>query len=205
MIAQEKQQRPPVFGVVRVIIPGLMIYILFSTLFGFFFVFSTEIERELGQTKSIVIDLSEKRELPLHMSVDSKGSLVPSLRARAAERLGIGLVEVGAVCLGLLAAWIYHRPLVRYFGSRRRGEDCAETIIAAARARVWRSPPAMALAAAIPIFAELVMRLILVGTSHAENLMFPIELAVLALSTLFTYLWQRHRIQSRVVPFHAPT
>jgi class 3 adenylate cyclase len=195
---------PAPFGVARVIVPGIVIYILFSTLFGFFFVFTDEMQRELAQTKEIVIDLNESHEAPLllHDGVMGfpGGTSGPSLSARAKARLGVGLIEIGAVALGLCAALAYHRPLILYFRRKRRGEACTEEIVATAKARIWASPSVMAAATAVPIVAEVGIRFAIEGLGRAEAIMVPIEIVILALSTLFTYLWQRHRIQNRSIP-----
>jgi len=185
----QRTRRSP--AVARVIVPGILIYILFSTLFGFFFVFTDEMKRELAQTKDVVIDLNENREAP---------SLVPSLMAHTRSRLRLSLIEIGALALGLCAAWGYHRPLMIYFGRKRRGEPCAGAIAAAAKARIWSSPSVMAAATAVPLVAEVGLRSAIGGLSRAEAIMLPIEIVILALSTLFIYLWQRHRIQNAFIP-----
>jgi len=181
-----------------VVVPGLIIYILFSTLFGFFFVFADEIKHELGQASDIVIDLSKRSDSTIR--IGSSVPDLPSLASRATARILVGLLEVGALGLGLCVAWAYHRPLTAYFRARRRGQTVSETVVSAAKARIWYSPPIMALAGALPILAELGLRLILEGFSASEAFMLPMKLAILALSALFTYLWQRHRIQERFVP-----
>jgi class 3 adenylate cyclase len=199
MAASNGVRRPPAFGVARVIVPGIVIYMLFSTLFGFFFVFTDEVKRELGQTKDIVIDFRDHSEASIRIDgsevVVRGGAAIPALPSRARARLGALVVEVVAVALGLCAAFAYHRPLILYFSGRRRGRPVPERIISAAKARIPRSPPMMAAATAIPIVAELGIRLATASVSRTEAIMIPIEVAILALSTLFTYLWQRHRIQ----------
>jgi class 3 adenylate cyclase len=200
MTASRGKHRQHPFGVARVMVPGIVIYVLFSTLFGFFFVFTDEMKRELAQTKDIVIDFSEGHAVPLVIHGAAGAPSLPSLSARAMARLGVGLIELGAVALGLLAAWAYHRPLILYFGRMRHGGACADGTVAAAKARIWSSPSVMAAATAIPIVAEVGLRLAIAGLGRAEAIMIPIEFVILALSTLFTYLWQRHRIQNYFVP-----
>ena len=195
------KRRPPSFGVARVIAPGILIYILFSTLFGFFFVFADELKGELARTKDIVIDLAESHAAPILIhDENTSGQGMPSLAARAKSRLDIGFLEIGALVLGLGAAMAYHRPLIIYFRRRRRGEACPAPIAAAAKQRIWASPGVMAAATAIPILGEAGVRFAILGLGHAEVIMLPIEIVILSLSTLFTYLWQRHRIQNYLIP-----
>jgi class 3 adenylate cyclase len=200
MSASKSKRAPSTFAVGRVIVPGILIYMLFSTLFGFFFVFSDEIKRELGQTSDIVVDLNENHETPLRIGGAAlSAAKLPALASSAKERLNIGLLEVGTMLFGLCAAWLYHAPLIRYFRVKRLGLSCNDRTIASAKARIWASPAVMASATAIPIVVELSLRSVALGRGHSEAIMLPIELAILALSTLFTYLWQRHRVQSRYV------
>ncbi len=188
----------PRFAVAGVVIPGIVIYVLFSTLFGFFFVFSEEIQKEIRQTRSIVIDFSESRVAPL--TIGGQGPAVaygPTLAQRSKDRLAISLYDLAAMVLGLGAAGLYHRPLISYFRAKRRGQSPEERTIRSAKARIWASPAVLAAATAVPIVAELGVRVVTQGPGRGETAMLPIEVAVLALSTIFTYLWQRHRVQSR--------
>ena len=207
MAGPRNRHRSPSFGVARVVVPGIVIYILFSTLFGFFLVFSEELKRELAEARHLVIDLSGGREVHSlvgeavkGVSEAGKGGALPSLGARAEARLWIGCIELGALAVGLAAALAYHRPLVAHFRSRRRGLPLDEAAAAAAKRRIWASPPVMAAATAAPIIVEVCVRLAFEGSSRAEAVMLPIDAVILALSTLFTYLWQRHRIQNRFIP-----
>ena len=201
MAASSKRRSSPPFGVARVIVPGIIIYVLFSTLFGFFFVFADEMKRELPQARDIVIDLGDSHESPSAIvGGDAGAQALPSLVDRARARLGIGFIELGAVAAGLCAALAYHRPLIAYFRRKRRGDTCAEGIVSAAKARIWASPAVAAAATAVPIIAEVAIRFSIEGLGKAEAIMLPVEIVILALSTLFTYLWQRHRIQNYFLP-----
>jgi len=177
--------RSPVFGLARVMVPGALLYLVFATFFGFFFVVADEVKSELHRSKNIVIDLGSARGL--------------DLAANAEARLASGLIEGGAFFLGLCAAWVYHAPLIRFFRAKRRGRTCPEALVRAAKARIWRSPNIVALATAVPF---VVVGFIRAVSSRVllEAKMLPIEAAFLALSTLFTYLWQRHLVQDRFVP-----
>jgi class 3 adenylate cyclase len=177
-------------------VPGALLYLVFTTFFGFFFVVADEVKSELRQSKSIVIDLAERHRMSLR--IDGEEANGPKFAMSAAERLASGLIEGGAFFLGLCAAWAYHAPLIQFFRARRRDRPCPEDMVTAARTRIWRSPTVTALAMAVP-FA-------LVGAFRAafskvplEASMLPIEVAFLALSTLFTYLWQRHLVQDRFI------
>jgi class 3 adenylate cyclase len=201
MVVSSLHRRSPPFGVARVIVPGIVIYVLFSTLFGFFFVFTDEMQRELAQARNIVIDLGESREAPsLAVGNGSETHALPSLADRSKARLGVGFIELGALAAGLCAALAYHRPLVAYFKGKRRGGTCAEGIVRSAKARIWASPAVMAAATAVPIVVEVIIRFSIAGLGRAEAIMVPVEIVILALSTLFTYLWQRHRIQNYFLP-----
>jgi class 3 adenylate cyclase len=179
-----------------------LIYILFSTLFGFFFVFSQEIQKEIKQAKSIVIDMGESHEKTLMIGGQpATASDLPSLGSRAKEQVAFALYEVATVFLGLCAAWIYHGPLIRLFRSRRRGETPGARDSQAAKARIWSSPAIMASATAAPIVVAVSLQNAAFGPGHSEAIMVPIEIAILALSTLFTYLWQRHRVQDRYLEY----
>jgi class 3 adenylate cyclase len=59
----------------------------------------------------------------------------------------------------------------------------------------------MASATAIPIVVAVSLQNVALGPGHSEAIMIPIEIAILALSTLFTYLWQRHRVQNRYLVY----
>jgi class 3 adenylate cyclase len=185
-----------------VILPGILIYIAFSTLFGFFFVFSQEIQKEIKQAKSIVIDLDESHEKPLMIGGQpATASDLPSLGSRAKEQITLALYEIATVFLGLCAAWIYHWPLILFFRSRRRGETPGVRVSQATKFRIWASPVVMASATAIPIVVAVSLQNVALGPGHSEAIMIPIEIAILALSTLFTYLWQRHRVQNRYLVY----
>jgi hypothetical protein len=166
------QHRPP-FGVARVLVPGFLIYILFSTLFGFFFVFSEDLQGKLARTKGIVIDLSEGHEGRLVLA--GEGLLAhrtgdgPTLMARAKARLAFGAIQVGAVALGLIASLAYHRPLILFFRRARREGPDYDRIAAAAKARISASPSVMATATAVPIAVELALRVALGGLGRAED------------------------------------
>ena len=189
--------RSPSFSLARVMVPGALLYLVFATFFGFFFVVADEVKSELRRSRSIVIDLSEHHGAPLRFDLGSSSG--PDLAAKAEARLASGLVEGGAFFLGLCAAWAYHAPLIRFFRAKRRGGTCPVGLARAAKARIWRSPNIVALATAVPF---VVVGFIRAASSRVllEARMLPIEAAFLALSTLFTYLYQRHLVQDRFVP-----
>jgi class 3 adenylate cyclase len=203
MVHFKRKSQAPSFAIAGVVVPGIIIYMLFTTLFGFFFVFADEINREIAGAKDLVIDLNEGREqaLKLHGRIPAAGSLAPgrpSVNAKTATI--VGLVEIATVALGLSAAWAYHRPLARFFRESRRGEACPDRIAALARARIWNSPTAMAVATALPIVLVEGLRVSCLGLRKEDAIMLPIDVVMLALSTLFVYLWQRHRIQYYFLP-----
>jgi len=178
-------------------VPGALLYLLFSTFFGFFFVISAEVKREIGQSTNIVLDLSRERESPLRL--EGHGAGAASLRASVADRLAVASIDAIAILLGIGAAYAYHAPLIRFFLARRRGRACPDPAVAAAKARIWRSPAAVTLATAVPLVLSGAVRLGMGRFPH-ERTMASVEAAFLALSLLFTYLWQRHLVQDRFIP-----
>jgi len=181
-------------------LPGVLIYVLFANLFAFFFVFADEIENEVRQAGSIVIDLSEHHAAPLKVEgTAAPGAALPSLATRAKAQVRNGLLEIGTALLGLCVAWVFCRPLVTVFRAKRRAALCDPSTLAAAKSRVWATPGVMAGATFLPILIEVSLRSVAFGPGHRETALIPVEAAMLALSTLFTYLWQRHLVQNRYV------
>jgi class 3 adenylate cyclase len=203
MDAKKTQGCAPSFGIAKVLAPGLLIYLFFSTLFGFFFVFSERVRSELARPSEIVIDLSEGSHGMVRIDSSKPGEISASASLSPEHgmvRILAMLGEAAAVGLGFAAARLSQRDLVRYFHLARRGEPIPEALAAKAKERVWSSPQTMALAGAIPIALESAIRVAWFRPVGDEAFMVPIEVAVLALSTLFTYLWQRHRVQGTFVP-----
>ena len=191
--------RPPKFKVLGIMLPGLLLYLVLSLFFGFYFVFADQVKRDLGAGAKTVLDLAEGQAspdgLPRRLSPSALDDL-PSAGKRAFLDLA-----AAALVLALAGAAFFHAPLVRYFALLRRGVGAAEALRRAARARIFRSPGVMALAAPIFIVPLGIARFAAGEAFGHESMMLPIEGAVLALSSLFTFLWQRHRVQTRYLPW----
>jgi class 3 adenylate cyclase len=175
-------------------LPGLLLYLVLSLFFGFYFVFADQVKRDLGTEAKTVLDLAEGRArpgglprgLPLFVLDD-----LPSAGRRAFLDLA-----AAALALALAGAALFHAPLLRYFALLRRGQGASEALRSAARSRIFRSPGVMALAAPVFVVPLGLARFAAGGAFGEESMMLPIEGAVLALSSLFTFLWQRHRVQT---------
>jgi class 3 adenylate cyclase len=182
-------------------LPGLLLFIVLSLFFGFFFVFADRLHRgalDMGLRASPAATMA---------SLHAQGEDLASGLARpapvgisdAARRASVDLTLL-ALIAGLAAAYGFHLPLVLYFHRRRRGQPVAPALIAAAKRRIFRSPEVMAFA--VPLVVVLLSLFRYAGSKVEAGfaLMLPIEASLLALTTLFTYLWQKHRLRSLYLP-----
>ncbi|HUW42478.1 MAG TPA: adenylate/guanylate cyclase domain-containing protein [Rectinemataceae bacterium] len=190
--------RPPRFKVLGVMLPGLMLYIALSLFFGFYFVFADQVKRDFGAGAKAVLDLAEGRMHPVGLPRVLPLFALDDLPS-AGKRAFLDLAAA-ALVLAMAGTALFHAPLVRYFALLREGEGVPETLRSAARSRIFRSPGVMALAAPAFIVPLGIARFAAGQVFGGESMMLPIEGAVLALSSLFTFLWQRHRVQAHYLP-----
>jgi class 3 adenylate cyclase len=191
-----KSESPaPSFWILRVMIPGFLMFLVLSLFFGFFFVASSWIRRELQGAQGIVLDFSDRSEPHLRIV----GQAAP-LSLASAGREAFADIGLAAVLLGMAGAYLYHLPLTRIFRRKRAGESIPEKVAAAARARIFYSPGVTALFTPALLAAMVVLRLSVNPTEAPTRWMLSVEAPILALSALFTYLWQRHRVQAVYLP-----
>ncbi len=156
---------------------GLLLFLCISAFFGIFFVLSDAIKQEL------------------------RGALPPPFDFGGAGRHSFLDLSVLAVLAGLIASHIYHAPLIGFFRSKRRGEEPSKELADLARRRIFKSPMVTALSVPVLLVPLALLRLLLdPGASGLQGFMAPVEFSVLVLCSVFTLLWQRHRVQSLYLP-----
>jgi class 3 adenylate cyclase len=167
----------PRFMLIRVMLSGLLLFLLLSAFFGFFFVFSEAIKEELRGDQVLPLDLG------------------------GAGRHSFFDLAILAVCAGMAGAALYHAPLFRWFAAKARGLEPRREDAGLARKRIFKSPAVTAFAVPVLLVPLMSARLVS-GRATGEGLgfMLALELAVLALCTMFIFLWQRHRVQSVYLP-----
>ena len=178
----------PRFRLWPVLIWGLLIYLVMAMFFGIFFVMSDMLKYEAVRAS-----------------------------AAAGPRPGLGWtsgVELATLVLGLgLVTW-WHAPLKHTLVALTRGQAPRPKDLEQAQKRIFRSP----LVVGIGLPAALGLVLIAFSLGHMsspaalvhelppEARSLPINLMFLALSGFFSYLWQRHRIQTRyLIHLFTPT
>ncbi|MGO8692116.1 MAG: adenylate/guanylate cyclase domain-containing protein [Rectinemataceae bacterium] len=186
--------RPPRFKVLGIMLPGLLLYLALSLFFGFCFVFADQVKRDFGSGAKAVIDFAEGHVHPSGVGGGLSFFALNDLPS-AGRRAFVDLAAL-ALILGMGGAALFHAPLVRCFALLHRGANVPAAIRARARSRIFSSPKVMALAAPVFIVPLGLARFAAGEALGRESLMLPIEAAVLALSSLFTFLWQRHRVQT---------
>ena len=146
---------------------GLLTYLVMASFFGLFFVGA-----DLMKTRAVAA----------------------SLTARSSEGWSVW-VQLATLALGLVAVTRWHQPVVRVFRSLRAGREPDEHDRRLAQKRIFRSP------LVVGIGLPLVLGLVHAGVAwvflRPDLRALPVNLLFLVLSGFFSYLWQRHRIQTR--------
>ncbi|HTX71619.1 MAG TPA: HAMP domain-containing protein, partial [Rectinemataceae bacterium] len=187
----------PRFRILGVVVPGLLLYLMLSLFFGFYFVVVDEVKRDFQTDARAVLDFAERHEQLMRSPHGATLALVDI--SSAGQRASLDLAAL-AVILGLGSSYAYHAPLLRFFARARRGRPIPGELIERARRRAGRSPGVLALAVPAFVLPLGVLRLCIGAAGYRDAMMLPIEAVSLALSSLFTFLWQRHRLQILYLP-----
>lgn len=186
----KQSPRPPRFVSIQVLFLGLLLYLVMTGFFASFFV-AKELLRSQGTDHH-----------------PNQNQLQQRIQERQQNDEFIAMIE-GAVLVFVSAVSIaYHRPIRRYFQDLRRGRTSPPEIVLKARRRIWKSPRLLGLW--FPCFYAAVntvmvlLTFLLNASDHLKMVhshLFLFSFVTIPLSGLFTYLWQRRRVQRLYVPF----